>query len=131
MVSASRYEPVTLIGRGAMSEIWLGVLQGAAGFRKPVVLKRACVGVNDDIEEAQQALVAEAHVSAELNHPNIVHVYELVDLPEGVMLAMEHLPGLSVRALEAELGANGNRVAPGGVAEHRKAAGGELTQARQ
>lgn len=107
MVSASRYEPVTLIGRGATSEVWLGVLQGAEGFRKPVVLKRAFVGVNEDLEEAQRSLVAEAHLAAVLNHPNVIHVYELVDLPEGVMLAMEHLPGLSVRAMTTGLESSG------------------------
>lgn len=107
MVSASRYEPVTLIGRGASSEVWLGVLRGAEGFRKPVVLKRAFVGVNEDLEEAQRSLVAEAHLAAALNHPNIIHVYELVDLPEGVMLAMEHLPGLSVRAVSDGLATSG------------------------
>jgi eukaryotic-like serine/threonine-protein kinase len=110
MVSASRYEPVTLIGRGAASEVWLGVLEGAAGFRKPVVLKRACVGVNEDLAEAQRALVAEAHLAAVLSHSNIVHVYELVDLPEGVMLAMEHLSGMSVRALVTGLQATGGTV---------------------
>jgi serine/threonine-protein kinase len=110
MVSASRYEPVTLIGRGAASEVWLGVLEGAEGFRKPVVLKRACVGVNEDLAEAQRALVAEAHLAAVLSHPNVVHVYELVDLPEGVMLAMEYLSGLSVRALVTGLHASGGTV---------------------
>lgn len=110
MVSASRYEPVTLIGRGAASEVWLGVLEGAAGFRKPVVLKRACVGVNEDLAEAQRALVAEAHLAAALSHSNIVHVYELVDLPEGVMLAMEHLSGMSVRAIVTGLQATGGTV---------------------
>jgi len=85
-----------LLGRGKTCEIWLGVLEGVAGFRKPVVLKHAVSG-SLDLAESEQTLVAEAHLGAALNHPNLVHIYELVDFRDGVALAMEYLSGFSLR----------------------------------
>lgn len=92
-----------LLGTGGTCEIWLGVLHGVAGFRKPVVLKRAAVSVHEDIVEAERLLEAEAHLSATLSHPNLIHVYDLVELPEGVMLAMEYLSGFSLASLTGML----------------------------
>jgi serine/threonine-protein kinase len=86
-----------------MAEIWLGVLEGAAGFRKPVVLKRAMTGVHGDLDRARRSLAEEARVAAALQHPNVVHVYDLLDTPEGLMLAMEYLAGASLRSLLAHL----------------------------
>ncbi len=78
-----------------MGEIWLGTLEGPEGFRRAVVVKRA----RDDEAEARAALVAEAHVASVVAHPNVVHVHELVKTADGLVLAMEYLSGLSVRAL--------------------------------
>lgn len=99
MTFAGRYWPVMLLGRGGWCEIWLGLLKGPAGFQKPLVLKRAFAGAHQDIEESKRMLVAEAKVCASLNHPNTIHIYELIDAPEGLMLAMEYLPGFTLRAL--------------------------------
>ncbi len=109
-MTSNRYEPLVLLGAGGSYEIWMGVLHGAAGFRKPVVLKRAAVSVHEDLKEAERLLVAEGHLSAALSHPNLIHVYELVELPEGVMLAMEYLSGFSLHVLVSTLAADGGRI---------------------
>jgi len=90
-----RYELFQAIGAGSMGEVYFGVLRGAAGYKRPVVLKRA----RPDNEDARQALVFEANLAAALNHPNVVHTYELVEAPEGMILAMEYLAGVSLRTL--------------------------------
>lgn len=95
MSQSSRYRPRILIGRGAMGEVWLGTLEGPEGFRRAVVMKRA----RADQPEGRQALIDEAHVASVVSHPNVVHVHELVKTQDGLVLAMEYLTGLSVRAL--------------------------------
>ncbi len=82
-----------------MGEIWLGALVGAEGYRKPVVLKRALAREPAAQARAEQLLVDEALVASGLSHPNVIHVYELVRTEYGLMLAMEHLEGASLRAL--------------------------------
>lgn len=90
-----------------MAEVHLGVLLGAAGFRRPIVLKRVSSAAPDR-EAARRALVREALVASALNHPHVIHVYELLDTPDGLALAMEYLPGVSAGAL---LGAAGGALA--------------------
>ncbi len=108
MSQSSRYHPKILIGRGAMGEVWLGTLEGPEGFRRAVVMKRA----RADQPEGRQALIDEAHVASVVSHPNVVHIHELVKTQDGLVLAMEHLTGLSVRALLRRLSADGARIPP-------------------
>jgi len=103
----SRYLTLVPLGAGGMSELSLGVLLGAAGYRRPVVLKRARAEDTDATRAARRALVSEAHVAATLNHPNVIHVYELTEGPDGLTLAMEYLPGVSLQALLAHLANEG------------------------
>lgn len=107
----SRYVTVVRLGPGGMSELSLGVLLGAAGYRRPVVLKRARGADAEELAAARRALVREAHVAAMLNHPNVVHVYELTEGAEGLTLAMEYLPGVSVQGLLAHLEREGGALA--------------------
>jgi len=101
MVSAGSYEPRALLARGGQCEIWLGVLVGAEDFRRPVVLKRAYARADRSLERSRASLITEAKVAAALSHPNVIHVYQLIDTPEGLMLAMEYLHGLSLRRVLA------------------------------
>lgn len=106
----SRYLTLVHLGPGGMSELSLGVLLGAAGYRRPVVLKRARGADAEELTAARRALVREAHVAAMLNHPNVVHVYELTEGSEGLTLAMEYLPGVSVQGLLAHLEREGGEL---------------------
>jgi serine/threonine-protein kinase len=45
--------------------------------------------------------LAEARLSARLNHPNVVQVSEVIESARGIMLVMEYLDGLSLRAIYA------------------------------
>lgn len=108
MSQASRYRPRILIGRGGMGEVWLGTLEGPEGFRRAVVMKRA----RADQPEGRQALIDEAHVASVVSHHNVVHIHELVKTQDGLVLAMEYLTGLSVRALLRRLALDDVRVPP-------------------
>jgi serine/threonine protein kinase/tetratricopeptide (TPR) repeat protein len=85
-----------------MGEIYQAVRLGAAGFRKPVALKRLTAARALD-GSAQRRFFREARISARLEHRHIVRVYDLLELEGEHFLVMELLQGHSVAALSKAL----------------------------
>jgi serine/threonine-protein kinase len=54
----------------------------------------------------------EARLAARLNHPNIVHTYEVDETPEGYLLVMEYLEGQSMRRMAKGMRARDGRFDP-------------------
>ncbi|RLB55873.1 MAG: hypothetical protein DRJ42_05020 [Deltaproteobacteria bacterium] len=102
----SRYDALLPLGSGPLAQVAFGVLRGARGYRRPIVLKRAIVGS----PEAEEALTREAHVAARLNHPNLIHVYELFEQSGQLILAMEYAAGPSLLVLRERVAAGGGRM---------------------
>jgi len=78
-----------------MGEVWLATARGPGGFQKRVVIKT----VLPDLMEKPayvQMLVKEASLAARLDHPNIVHVFDLGCVGGLYYLAMEYLSGRSL-----------------------------------
>ena len=71
-----RYELLARLATGGMGEIFLGRLEGAAGFEKLYVIKRVLPHLADDAR-FRTMLVDEARIAAKMSHPNICQVYEL------------------------------------------------------
>ena len=105
---AGRYRLLATLGRGGMADVYLGAAAGPAGFNKLVVIKRLRNGTDDP--SLVEMFLDEARLAARLNHPNIVHTYEVDESSEGYLLVMEYLEGQSLRRL-----AKGLRVRDGGV----------------
>lgn len=97
-----RYRPIIALGHGGMADVLLSVGRGPSGFNKLVVLKTMRKELVTD-EDLRQMFLAEARLSARLNHPNVVQVYEVVDtaLP---CIIMEYLEGQPMSALYHEAG---------------------------
>jgi len=87
-----KYVLVERLGRGGMAEVWKAKMQGPAGFSRTLVVKRILPHLVED-ETFVQMFVAEARLSARLNHTNIVQVYELGDVNGEYFLAMEYVRG--------------------------------------
>jgi eukaryotic-like serine/threonine-protein kinase len=85
------YEVVRLIGRGGMGEVYEAVRVGPAGFRKSIAVKQLPSEKVIDGASVQRFL-QEARISAQLDHPNIVRIHDLVVL-DGYFLVMELLRG--------------------------------------
>jgi tRNA A-37 threonylcarbamoyl transferase component Bud32 len=88
----SRYEMLEEIGRGGMGTVY------KARDRKLdriVAMKRIHPSLSSDTL-AVGRLQREARVAAALEHPNIVHIYDVLRDEEGVTIAMEHVPGESL-----------------------------------
>jgi predicted ATPase/tRNA A-37 threonylcarbamoyl transferase component Bud32 len=91
------------IGRGGMGEVFAAELTGLAGFRKRVALKvlhRDAAALSDGWRER---FVREARLAALLQHPNVVDVYELGEHEGTLYIAMELVPGPTLRDLGRSL----------------------------
>jgi serine/threonine-protein kinase len=93
--SFGRYVVESRLARGGMGEVWLATARGPGGFQKRVVIKT----VLPDLMEKPayvQMLVREASLAARLDHPNIVHVFDLGCVHGMYYIAMEYLSGRSL-----------------------------------
>jgi serine/threonine-protein kinase len=102
-----RYQLIEQIGRGGMAEVFRAVADGSEGFRRVFVIKRIRPEKSDSPEFIQM-FCDEARISALLNHPNIVQVYDFGQIAGSYFMAMEYLAGKDLssvlRALRAAHG---------------------------
>ena len=109
-----RYRLLEVIGRGGMAEVFRAVSHGPGGFQRQFVLKR----IRAEKAESQEFVdmfINEARISAMLEHPNIVQVYEFGEVDGDYFLAMEYLRGRDLLTVMRHLRANG-RDLPIGIA---------------
>ncbi|HUJ58767.1 MAG TPA: serine/threonine-protein kinase [Kofleriaceae bacterium] len=93
-----RYTLIRRLAIGGMAEIYLARQAAMAGFEKEVVIKRLRTELADDPRVVEMFL-DEAKIGAQLNHPNIVHVYD-VDEHGGIpYIAMEYIIGEELNEL--------------------------------
>jgi tRNA A-37 threonylcarbamoyl transferase component Bud32 len=93
-----RYTLLRRLAVGGMAEIYLAKQAAMAGFEKEVVIKRLRAELADDPRICEMFL-DEARIGALLNHPNIVHVYD-VDEHDGIpYIAMEYIVGEELNEL--------------------------------
>src|ERR1700712_155987 len=87
-----KYQLFASLGRGGMADVFLAVARGQMGFNKLAVLKRLKPTL---AEEApfRTMFLDEAKLAARLNHPNIVHTYEVGEERGSYFIAMEYLEG--------------------------------------
>jgi serine/threonine protein kinase len=98
-----KYQLMERLGRGGMAEVWKARITGPAGFSRTLVIKRILPHLVED-EHFVQMFVAEARLSARLNHTNIVQVFELGDVEGEFYLAMEYVHGRDlVNTVRAQL----------------------------
>jgi len=93
-----RYRLLSLIATGGMGEVFLARQEGPAGFSKTVVIKRILRHLARD-QGFIDLFLNEAQLAAQLQHPSIVQVFGLEREGETWFIAMEYVPGKSLRAL--------------------------------
>jgi serine/threonine protein kinase len=86
------------IARGGMGEIYRASLIRSGGFQRTVAVKRILPHLSDDATFIRM-FETEARLTALLNHPNIVHMYDFGRHDGTVWLAMEFVDGVDVRRL--------------------------------
>jgi serine/threonine protein kinase len=86
-----RYRIVAPLARGGMGIIYLGRLEGAAGFAKPVVIKTVIPDAKDT--RAAQLFVREARILSNLEHPSIVGVLDFGEVDGEYIMVLEYVHG--------------------------------------
>ncbi len=95
-----RYAPVARLGTGGMADVFLTLAHGPQGVNKLSVVKRLRDPENVALTEM---FLDEARLAARLNHPNIVHTYEVGEARGEYFIAMEYLEGQPLNQLLKKL----------------------------
>jgi tRNA A-37 threonylcarbamoyl transferase component Bud32 len=106
-----RYILLELIGRGGMAEVYRAVAHGLEGFQRVFVIKRILKD-KSATPEFVEMFVNEARISALLNHPNIVQIYDFGQIEGSYFLAMEHLRGKDLLSVLRQLRMAGQKMSP-------------------
>ncbi|MCK6551601.1 protein kinase [Myxococcota bacterium] len=93
-----RYTLVKKLATGGMAEIWLARQRGLAGFNRFVVIKKILSHLSEQ-ETFVKMFLDEARTSAQLNHPNVVQIYDLGREGESYYIAMEFIAGENLAAI--------------------------------
>ena len=91
-----KYELEELAGEGGMATVYRASVRGAAGFSRTVAVKKIKPEFRA-IRNYIDMFVEEARVGSELNHPNIVQVYDFCSDSTGTYyLVMEWVEGMDL-----------------------------------
>lgn len=91
-----KYEVLELAGEGGMAKVYRGRTHGAAGFARPVAIKRLLAPLSQN-PEFLKLFVEEARVVSELDHPNIAQIHDFDrDRAGEYYLVLEWVDGLTL-----------------------------------
>jgi serine/threonine-protein kinase len=93
-----KYTLIRKLATGGMAEVFLARADGPMGFAKKCVVKRILPHFNDDPRFIEMFL-GEARLAAELNHPNLVSIFDFGQHNGQYFLAMEYIDGANLRVL--------------------------------
>ncbi len=96
-----KYQLFASLGRGGMADVFLSVARGPLGFNKLAVIKRLKQSLAEE-PAFRSMFLDEARLAARLNHPNIVHTYEVGEHNGIYFIAMEYLEGQSLNKVIKE-----------------------------
>ena len=105
----SRYVIDSRLAAGGMAEVWRARVKGAAGFERRIVIKTMLTALQHRAELVQM-FVGEAAIAGRLSHPNIVHVFDFGQLEGRYFIAMEYVPGVTLRFAHKRAIARGARL---------------------
>ncbi len=93
-----QYELMEVISTGGMAEVFKARMKGVEGFQKIVAIKRILPHLTEN-DEFVTMFIDEAKLAAQLQHPNIIHIYDLGKIERSYYIAMEYIDGKDVRSL--------------------------------
>jgi serine/threonine protein kinase/Zn-finger nucleic acid-binding protein len=106
-----RYLLIRSLAAGGMGEIYLAEHTGIAGFAKRVALKRIRAELARDAAYVQLFL-NEARLGSFLNHPNIVHIFDVGHAEDELWMVMEYVDGVDLKRLQRRASLSGHPLEP-------------------
>ncbi|WP_309893848.1 protein kinase domain-containing protein [Archangium sp.] len=111
-----KYQLVSKLATGGMAEVYLAKSAGPMGFEKTLVLKRILPHLAED-EQFVEMFLGEAKLAAQLEHPNIVQIFDFGEAEGAYYLAMEYIDGPNLRTLSKRARAAGVALPPAACAK--------------
>ncbi len=102
------YEVIQELGSGGMAVVYLAYKTGAAGFKRPVVLKR----IARQTGESRKMFIDEARLASKIQHRSVVRVEELCEVGDEYFMVMEYVHGVTLAEALTELGRLKRRLSP-------------------
>lgn len=116
MAQEQRFELVSTLGRGGMAEVFLGWMHSVGGLRRKVAIKRILPElIQKQGKLFQQMFVDEARLAFQLEHDNIVRVYDVGQTSNTFFIVMEYIEGYDLKTIMERLRET-NTVFPIGIA---------------
>ncbi|MEJ2583382.1 MAG: protein kinase, partial [Acidobacteriota bacterium] len=97
------------IATGGMADVYKARMMGMEGFQKTVAIKRILSSLTDS-DEFVRMFIDEAKLAAQLNHNNIIHIYDLGKIDRSHYIAMEYIDGRDLRSILEECRKRGLRM---------------------
>ena len=95
-----KYQLLRKLATGGMAEVFLAKTDGPMGFEKLLVIKRILPHLAEDPQFVEMFL-GEAKLAAQLNHPNLVQIFDFGRAEGSYFIAMEYIDGENLRLLLA------------------------------
>ncbi|MCB9597268.1 MAG: serine/threonine protein kinase [Sandaracinaceae bacterium] len=109
-VLANKYELIEKAGSGGMAVVWRARTLGAAGFSRPVAVKRIIRHLSMDPSFVAM-FVEEARVVSELQHPGVTQIHDFgLDEVGHYFLVMEWVEGCDLARLAESFAVDGSVV---------------------
>ncbi len=93
-----KYRLIAKLATGGMAKVFLAEMTGLEGFTKKVVIKRMRTAVARD-SGMNAMFFTEAVLAGQLNHPNLVHIYDFSEVSGERFIVMEYVDGPSLKKL--------------------------------
>jgi serine/threonine protein kinase len=100
--SFGRYFLVDKIAVGGMAEVFKAKTFSHGGFEKLLVIKRILEHLSEN-DEFVEMFIDEAKISVELQHPNIIQIYDFGRIHHNYYIAMECVEGKDVKGILRKL----------------------------
>lgn len=97
-MQVGKYTLIRKLATGGMAEVYLARADGPMGFAKTLVLKRILPHLAED-QTFIEMFLGEAKLAAQLNHPNVVQIFDFGESDGAYFIAMEFIDGPNLRAL--------------------------------
>jgi serine/threonine protein kinase len=93
-----KYEIVARLTTGGMAEIFLARQSAVGAFSRLVVVKSILPHLAEEPRFVEM-FIEEARLASQINHPNVVHIFDVDQHQQTFYIAMEYIDGLSVGSI--------------------------------
>jgi len=97
-IKFGQYVLLEKIATGGMAEVWKARMRGVEGFQKTVAIKKILPHLSDN-QDFIEMFIDEAKLAAQLNHNNIIHIYDLGKIQGSYYIAMEYIDGYDLKTI--------------------------------